>query len=136
MQCTRRSVGSVKSIEETIEAISKEQGVLTDAETQFIIQYAFKTGDEELILKMIEDFTVEGKDSKALIQKYEATLDVKPKWVDQIENLLVAIEMYRLEEEKAVNRLADVLGAYGIHVSAEEIRNSDMEQIKQKVKTL
>ena len=136
MQCTRRSVGSVKSIEETIEAIRKKQGVLTDAETQFIIQYAFKTGDEELILKMIEDFTVEGKDSKALIQKYEATLDVKPKWVDQIENLLVAIEMYRLEEEKAVNRLADVLGAYGIHVSAEEIRNSDMEQIKQKVKTL
>ena len=126
----------MKSIEETIEAISKEQGVLTDAETQFIIQYAFKTGDEELILKMIEDFTVEGKDSKALIQKYEATLDVKPKWVDQIENLLVAIEMYRFEEEKAVNRLADVLGAYGIHVSAEEIRNSDMEQIKQKVKTL
>ena len=61
---------------------------------------------------------------------------MKPKWVDQIENLLVAIEMYRLEEEKAVNRLADVLGAYGIHVSAEEIRNSDMEQIKQKVKTL
>ncbi|MEG0962001.1 MAG: hypothetical protein RSF88_03945 [Lachnospiraceae bacterium] len=126
----------MKSIKETIQAISKKKGVLTDAETQFIIQYAFKTGDEELILKMIEDFTEEGKDSKALIQKYEATLDVKPKWVDQIENLLVAIEMYRLEEEKAVNRLADVLGAYGIHVTAEEIRNSDMEQIKQKVKTL
>lgn len=124
------------SIEETIEAIRKKQDVLTDEEIQFIIQFAFKTSDVELTQKMIEDFATAGKDSKALIQKYEAVLDVKPKWVDQIENLLVAIELYRLEEEKAVNRLADVLGAYGIHVSVEEIRNSDTEQIKQKVKTL
>ena len=106
------------TVEETIEAIHNSHGGLTDEEIQLIVQFAFKTGDVELI------------------QKYEAALDVKPKWVDQIENLLVAIEMYRLEEEKAVNRLADVLGAYGIHVSAEEIRKSDTEQIKQKVKIL
>ena len=123
-------------VEDTIETISKKQGVLTEADIQFIIQFAFKTDDAELTQKMIGDFTEEGKDSKALMQKYEAALDVKPKWLDQIENLLVAIEMYRIEEEKAVNRLADVLGAYGIHVSAEEIRISDTEQIKLKVKTL
>ena len=124
------------TIEETIEAIHNSHGGLTDEEIQLIVQFAFKTGDVELTLKMIEEFAAEGKDSNALILKYEAALDIKPKWVDQIENLLVAIEMYRLEEEKAVNRLADVLGAYGIHVSAEEIKMSDTEQIKQKVKTL
>ncbi len=124
------------SIEEAIEAIRKKQGVLTDIETQFILQFAFKTGDAELTLKMLEDFTVEEKDSKALMKKYEAVLDVKPKWVDQIENLVVAIERYRLEEEKAVNRLADVLAAYGIYVSVEEIRSSDAKQLKQKVKSL
>ena len=124
------------AIEETIKAIHNSHGSLTDEDIQLIAQFAFKTGDADLTSKMIEEFTAEAKDSKALIQKYEAALDVKPKWVDQIENLLVAIEMYRLEEEKAVNRLADILGAYGIHVSAEEIRKSDTEQIKQKVKVL
>ena len=39
---------------------------------------------------------------------------MKPAWVEQVENLLVALEMYRIEEEKAINHLADILTAYGI----------------------
>ena len=35
--------------------------------------------------------------------------DMKPAWVEQVENLLVALEMYRIEEEKAINHLADIL---------------------------
>ena len=54
--------------------------------------------------------------------------------VEQIENLLVALEMYRIEEEKAINRLADILKVYGIDVSAEEIRQIDTEELKTKVK--
>jgi len=27
---------------------------------------------------------------------------MKPAWVEQVENLLVALEMYRVEEEKAI----------------------------------
>ena len=30
---------------------------------------------------------------------------MKPAWVEQVENLLVALEMYRVEEEKAINLL-------------------------------
>ena len=58
----------------------------------------------------------------------------KPNWVAQIENLLVALEMYRIEEEKAINRLADILSAYGINVSVEEIRQTDTEELLTKVK--
>ena len=36
----------------------------------------------------------------------------KPAWVEQVENLLVALEMYRIEEEKAINHLADILTAF------------------------
>ena len=36
--------------------------------------------------------------------------------------LYTSLEMYRIEEERAINHLADILTAYGIDVSAEEIR--------------
>ena len=50
------------------------------------------------------------------------------------ENLLVALEMYRIEEEKAINHLADILTAYGIDVSAEEIRTTETETLKTTVR--
>ena len=60
-------------------------------------------------------------------------IDMKPVWVNQIENLLVSIEMYRIEEEKAINRLAEVLTAYGVDVTEEQVRRADAEEIKEKV---
>ena len=36
---------------------------------------------------------------------------------------------YRVEEEKAINHLADILTAYGIDVSAEEIRTTELSLI-------
>lgn len=58
----------------------------------------------------------------------------KPNWVVQIENLLVALDMYRMEEEKAINRLSEILSAYGINVSVDEIRMADTEELITKVK--
>lgn len=108
----------------------------TDAEKEFVVQFAFKTEDKEQTGKLIDEL-IQAKDeieSKQIIQKYSTMHHIKPKWVDQIENLLVALELYRLEEEKAIHRLADILGAYGIDVSAEEIRKTDAEELKEKVK--
>ena len=56
---------------------------------------------------------------------------MKPAWVEQVENLLVALEMYRIEEEKAINHLADILTAYGIDVSAEETVLQRQKRLKQ-----
>lgn len=61
-------------------------------------------------------------------------LESKPQWVDQIENLLIALEMYRLEEEKAINRLADILNAYGIDVTTDEIRAADTKELQERVR--
>lgn len=41
--------------------------------------------------------------------------------------------MYRIEEEKAINRLAEVLTAYGVDVTEEQVRRADAEEIKEKV---
>lgn len=63
-----------------------------------------------------------------------AFIKEKPNWVAQIENLLVALEMYRMEEDKAINRLSEILSAYGINVSVDEIRMADTEELITKVK--
>ena len=62
---------------------------------------------------------------------YRAKYDMKPAWVEQVENLLVALEMYRIEEEKAINHLADILNAYGIDVSARRSVLQRQKHLKQ-----
>lgn len=68
------------------------------------------------------------------IVEESVSIQEKPNWVAQIENLLVALEMYRREEEKAINRLSEILSAYGINVSVDEIRKADTEELITKVK--
>lgn len=55
----------------------------------------------------------------------------KSVWINNIENILVALEMYRREEEKAVVRLANILKINGVDVSKETIRNSNTQEIKE-----
>lgn len=50
-----------------------------------------------------------------------------------IENLLVAIEMYRAEEAKAISRLSEVLTAYGVDVSEDALLRADSEEIREKM---
>lgn len=122
-------------ISEAVTEICAKEHSFTDKEKEFIVQFAFKTGDRELTDKLIDELVAvtETVDSEQIIQKYSALYGVKPVWVNQIENLLVSIEMYRLEEEKAINRLAEILDAYGIEVTDEPLRSVDAEENKEKV---
>lgn len=114
--------------EEILRTLSKD-------EKEFIMQFAFKTSDKELTEKLIEEMADarDGDEMDAIRKKYSAMYEVKPAWLNQIENLLISIEMYRAQEEKAINTLVEVLGAYGIDVSEEELRQSNVEEIKDKV---
>lgn len=126
---------SLLMISETMCGMEEMLRTLSNKEREFVMQFAFKTSDKELTGKLIEEMA-EARDGDAMqmiMKKYSAMHDVKPAWVSQIENLLVSIEMYRVQEEKAINRLAEVLGAYGIDVSEEELRQADAESIKAKV---
>lgn len=76
---------------------------------------------------------VENKTEEAMNER-GTTNELRPSWVDQVENLLTALEMYRVEEEKAIHHLAEILCAYGIDVSAEEIRTAETEVIKTTVR--
>ena len=100
--------------------IMKEKGhSFTAGETEFVVQYAFKSGDKESTNKLINEL-MESRDdieSQQIIQRYSSMLNTKQNRVEEIENLLVTLELYRLEEEKAMNRLADILRAHGIDVT-------------------
>lgn len=56
--------------------------------------------------------------------------DKKTGWAEKIENLLIALEMYRIEEEKAVKRITDFLTAHGIDISETVVKDSDVNELK------
>lgn len=126
---------SLAVISETMNDIAVTGHTFTSEEKELVVQFAFKTGDKELTNKLIDELMVseDEETSKNVMKKFSVLHDVKPVWVSQIENLLVAIEMYRVEEAKAIDRLAKVLGAYGIDVTEEEVKLADTEHIKEKV---
>lgn len=123
------------AINETVGQLGEKQSFLTNKEQEFVVQFAFKSGDIQLAKKLIDELIDPDTNNEMVIQRFTTMMDIKPHWIEQIENLLVAIELYRIEEEKAVESLVDVLKAYGIDVSIDEIKNLDTSVIKDKVQS-
>ncbi|SEW00742.1 hypothetical protein [[Clostridium] fimetarium] len=124
---------SLAFISETVTAV-KNMPQFSKEVQKFVVEFSFKTKDKDLTNKLMDELTVPDSDFEMIKMKYQTMYDKKPKWVGQIENLLVALEMYRVEEEKAINRLSDVLKGYGIDVTPEEIRKTDTQELKERVK--
>ena len=99
-------------------------------EKEFIAQYAFRTGDTDLVKKLIEELQEKDADREKVQTKYMQLADNKPEWAEQIENLVIALEMYRIEEDKAVKRITDFLTAHGIDISESVVKDSDVSDIK------
>lgn len=105
-------------------------------EKDFVVWFAFKSGSKEDTITLIEALahSQNKEESDEIMAAYREKHDMKPAWVEQVENLLVALEMYRIEEERAINHLAEILSSYGIDVSPEEIRNTETQQLKTTVR--
>lgn len=97
---------------------------------EFVAKYAFRTGDTALVKKLIEELQEKEADKEKVQTKYMQLADNKPEWAEQIENLLIALEMYRIEEEKAVKRITDFLTAHGIDISETVVKDSDVRELK------
>ena len=95
---------SLLMISETMQEREELLRTLSNEEKEFVVQFAFKTSDQELTDKLIGELAEarDGEEAQNIRKKYSAMYDVKPAWVNQIENLLVSIEMYRIEEQKAI----------------------------------
>ena len=122
------------AVTQTAEMLREKNISLTERDMGFVVQFAFHTGDKELTNKLIDELTEPAADRNAVCRKYETLTGFMPDWIQRIENLLVSLEMYRVQEEKAVKTLSELLSACGISMTEEEIRNTDTANMQARVK--
>jgi hypothetical protein len=122
------------AVTETAQMFQQKNIVLTERDKEFVVQFAFRTNDRELTNKLVDELAAAGADRDAVCRKYQALTGFVPDWIQRIENLLVSLEMYRVQEEQAVKTLSELLSACGISMSEEEIRNTDTAKVQERVK--
>lgn len=117
----------------TAEMISRMGEALSEADKEYVVQFAFRTGDGELTNKLIDELTNPDADRQAVYRRFETMVDFQPDWIRGIENLLVSLEMYRVQEERTVKALSALLSAYGINLSQEELKKLSTTQVREQI---
>lgn len=117
-------------ITEAMRFIEESDAVNSMEDKEFVAKYAFRTGDTDLVKKLIEELQEKDADREKVQTKYMQLADNKPEWAEQIENLVIALEMYRIEEDKAVKRITDFLTAHGIDISETVVMEADTVKLK------
>ena len=123
----------IGKIEDAVKLLEQTAANFTDMERQQIAWYAFKTGDDELTQKMVEELSEDDRNRENIMQKYLAIADREVFWIEQIEMLLVSIEMLRLKEKQALELLSQVVKAYGKEIAEKE--NTEAERNARKTET-
>ena len=116
-------------------ALKASKKTFTEDEIQFIVFYAYKMGDMKQVKLLIKEMEyAEGKDEmEEIFQRYSKQMKLNGGIEHQAERLLVGIERYRLEQENAIGYLSATLRLNGIGISEEEIRSTDMMEMKEKI---
>lgn len=115
------------AVAQAADLINAKQVTLSETDKEFVVQFAFATGDKELTNKLIDELACEG----AVLLKYSTMTGFQPDWIRRIENLLVALEMYRIQEEKAIQTLSELLTAYGADLTVEEIKEMPTDKVRE-----
>ncbi len=124
----------LKAVTETAELFRQKNISMTERDKEFVVQFAFRTNDKELTNKLIDELSDAGADRDAVCRKYQTLTGFVPDWIQRIENLLISLEMYRVQEEQAVKTLSELLSACGISMSEDEIRRTDTAKVQERVK--
>ena len=119
------------AVAQAADLINAKQVALSETDKEFVVQFAFATGDKELTNKLIDELVCEGADKGAVLLKYSTMKGFQPDWIRRIENLLVALEMYRMQEEKAIQTLSELLTAYGVDLTVDEIKEMPSDKVRE-----
>ncbi len=122
------------AVAEAVEQMDRKQAVLSETDKEFVCQFAFATGDKELTDRLIDELMAEGADKGEVLGKYSAVKGFQQDCIERIENILVALEMYRMQEEKAVQTLTELLAAYGADITVEELKEMPEEEVREHFK--
>ncbi len=121
------------TVTETVQMFQQKNIVLTERDKEFVVQFAFRTNDRELTDKLIDELMDAGADRDAICRKYQVLTGTTPYRISRIENLLVSLEMYRVQEEQAVKILSEFLSACGISMD-DEIWQTDTAKVQERAK--
>lgn len=124
----------LSAVAETAELFRQKAISLTERDREFVIRFAFQTGDMELTDKLMDELGKTGADRDMVCRKYQALAGFQPVWIRRIENLLVSLETYRVQEEQAIKALWELLSAWGISISEDEIRQTEVTQMQERLK--
>ena len=86
----------------------------------------------KLLIKELEHADEPGE-LEDIFLRYSKQMNLKGGIEHLAEQLLVSIERYRLEQENAIGYLSETLRLNGIEISEEEIRSTDMMEMKEKI---
>lgn len=106
---------------------------LSEKDMDFVVRFAFHTGDYELTEKLIDELAKPEVATEYIRAKYETLLGNRTNWIRTIEDVLVALEVYRIQEEKAVKRLSKLISVNGINLTEDEIKEMSPDKIKEYV---
>lgn len=121
-------------INETAQWIQKRISGLTEEEMRFVFDFGFQSLDKELNNSLIEELKSKDRDFENIKKRYNAMIGIRPEWEQKVESLIAALEMYRIQEEKALNSLEMILNACGVNVSRDDIENGNLDEIREKVR--
>lgn len=121
-------------INETAQWIQKRMSGLTEEEMRFVFDFGFQSLDKELINSLIEELKSKDRDFENIKKRYNAMIGIRPEWEQKAESLIAALEMYRIQEEKALNSLERILNVCGVNVSRDDIENGNLDEIREKAR--
>ena len=121
-------------INETAQWIQKRMSGLTEEEMRCVFDFGFQSLDKELINSLIEELKSKDRDFENIKKRYNAMIGIRPEWEQKAESLIAALEMYRIQEEKALNSLERILNVCGVNVSRDDIENGNLDEIREKVR--
>lgn len=116
-------------------ALKASKKKFTDEEIQFVVFYAYKMGDMKQVKLLIKEMehADEPGEMEDIFVRYSKQMNLKGGVEHLAEKLLVSIERYRLEQENAIGYLSATLRLNGIGISEDEIRSTDMIEMKDKI---
>ncbi len=118
------------AVSETIRHIQEKKLELALPDQEFVAQFVFWTGDLELTNKLIEELVQPDADKNRIRRKFEIMVDIPSDWIQKLEELMIALLLYRIQEEKAVKLLSGLLTDCHVPMTEESKNHAAMEREK------
>ena len=111
-------------VKEMAEWIQKRMPGLSEEKIRFVLEFGLKCGDKDLT----------DRDFETIRKRYTAVAGRKPEWAEEAESLIASLEMLRIQEEKTLNSLCNVLKTYRVDINRNDIENGNLDEVREKVR--